>query len=146
MSIARINLITDRCACMRWVMNKEKGIHARLAVLMAGERPYTWAKKVGISKGLFQYYWQRGHVPSYRNLLKIREYTGCSLDWLLTGEVPFGGALEKLPLSPLSSMKDRRQQRYKTACRLMAEIHSKAKSEEDLGALAVVLKKFAAAL
>lgn len=58
----------------------------RLKVLMRGERPYTWTQKVGIEKGLFQYYWQQERIPSYRNLLKIQQYTGCSLDWLITGK------------------------------------------------------------
>lgn len=57
----------------------------RLQILMQNDKPYTWARKVGIDKGLFQYYWQKGRIPTYENLLKIQRYTGCSLDWLLTG-------------------------------------------------------------
>ena len=59
----------------------------RLAILMKGEKPYTWAQKVGIEKGLFQYYWQKGNIPGYENLIKIQNYTGCSLDWLITGRI-----------------------------------------------------------
>lgn len=58
----------------------------RLKVLMRGEKPYAWTQKVGIEKGLFQYYWQKERIPSCRNLLKIQQYTGCSLDWLITGK------------------------------------------------------------
>ncbi len=58
----------------------------RLEVLMNGEKPYSWTQKVGIEKGLFQYYWQKERIPSHRNLLKIQQYTGCSLDWLVTGK------------------------------------------------------------
>lgn len=58
----------------------------RLKVLMKGEKPYAWTQKVGIEKGLFQYYWQKERIPSYRNLLKIQQYSGCSLDWLVTGK------------------------------------------------------------
>jgi len=61
----------------------------RLKILMAQEgeeRPYSWAKKVGIQRGLFQYYWQKGKVPTYENLIKIQNHTGCSIDWLLTGK------------------------------------------------------------
>ncbi len=57
----------------------------RLRILMKGEKPYSWTQKVGIEKGLFQYYWQKGRIPSYKNLLKIQQYSGCSLDWLVTG-------------------------------------------------------------
>jgi phage repressor protein C with HTH and peptisase S24 domain len=53
---------------------------------MGDEKPYAWCKKVGIEKGLFQYYWQKGKIPKYENLVKIRNHSGCSLDWLMTGE------------------------------------------------------------
>ncbi|MBI4665761.1 MAG: hypothetical protein HY751_05040 [Nitrospinae bacterium] len=65
-------------------MNHE--FRERLRLLMKGDKPYSWARKVGIEKGLFQYYWQKGRIPTYDNLLKIQEFTGCSLDWLLTGK------------------------------------------------------------
>ena len=58
----------------------------RLKVLMNGEKPYAWTQKVGIEKGLFQYYWQKERIPSFKNLVKIQQYTGCSLDWLVTGK------------------------------------------------------------
>lgn len=58
----------------------------RLRQLMKGDKPYSWARKVGIEKGLFQYYWQKSRIPTYDNLMKIQEYTGCSLDWLLSGK------------------------------------------------------------
>ena len=58
----------------------------RLQLLMKGDKPYSWARKVGIEKGLFQYYWQKCRIPTYDNLMKIQEYTGCSLDWLLSGK------------------------------------------------------------
>jgi transcriptional regulator with XRE-family HTH domain len=57
----------------------------RLQQLMKGDKPYSWARKVGIEKGLFQYYWQKARIPTYDNLMKIQKYTGCSLDWLLAG-------------------------------------------------------------
>lgn len=58
----------------------------RLENLMQGEKPYRWARRVGIKKGVFQYYWERGGKPSADNLLKIQQYTGCSLEWLVTGK------------------------------------------------------------
>lgn len=69
----------------------------RLKILMGDERPYAWCRKVKIEKGLFQYYWQKGKIPKYENLLKIRNYTGCSLDWLMTGEGdPFPDRIESV--------------------------------------------------
>lgn len=65
-------------------MNHE--FRERLHLLMKGDKPYSWARKVGIEKGLFQYYWQKARIPTYDNLMKIQEYTGCSLDWLLAGK------------------------------------------------------------
>jgi len=58
----------------------------RLENLMEGEKPYRWARRVGIKKGVFQYYWERGGIPSAGNLLKIQQYTGRSLEWLVTGK------------------------------------------------------------
>lgn len=57
----------------------------RLRFLMGDERPYSWCAKIGIKKGLFQYYWQRERIPKHDNLIKICDYTGCSLEWLITG-------------------------------------------------------------
>lgn len=62
----------------------------RLESLMHGDKPYRWARRVGIKKGVFQYYWERGGKPSADNLLKIQQYTGCSLEWLVTGKDRYG--------------------------------------------------------
>jgi len=70
----------------------------RLTILMKDSRPYSWSKKVGIEKGLFQYYWQKGKIPTYENLLKIQRYSGCSLDWLLTGRHVAFDKIEDLPM------------------------------------------------
>ncbi|VAX22222.1 hypothetical protein MNBD_NITROSPINAE02-1495 [hydrothermal vent metagenome] len=67
----------------------------RLQFLIGENKPYSWCKKVGIEKGLFQYYWQKEKIPKYDNLIKIRNYSGCSLDWLMTGEgEPFPDRIE----------------------------------------------------
>ena len=63
---------------------------------MKGDKPYSWARKVGIEKGLFQYYWQKCRIPTYDNLMKIQEYTGCSLDWLLAGKAVAFDQMDKL--------------------------------------------------
>lgn len=69
-----------------------KTFKGRLKILMGPQRPYTFARKCGIEKGLFQNYWQKGKIPTYENLLKLQRGTGCSIDWLLTGQIP---ALER---------------------------------------------------
>ncbi|MBI4667538.1 MAG: hypothetical protein HY751_14140 [Nitrospinae bacterium] len=65
---------------------KLKTFKERLQYLIGDTKPYAWCKQVGIEKGLFQYYWQKGKIPKYENLLKIRNHTGCSLDWLMSGD------------------------------------------------------------
>ncbi len=75
----------------------------RLKLLMKEDKPYTWARKVGIEKGLFQYYWQKGKIPTYENLLKIQRYSGCSLDWLLTGKAIAIDQIENLPMAKETS-------------------------------------------
>lgn len=71
---------------MRQGKGKLRNFRDRLRYLVGDEKPYSWCKKVNIEKGLFQYYWQRGNIPKSDNLIKIKAYTGCSIDWLLTGE------------------------------------------------------------
>jgi hypothetical protein len=64
---------------------REEAFADRLKILMEigdEKRPCVWPKKVGIEMGLFQYYWQKGKA----NLIKIQNYAGCSIDWLLTGK------------------------------------------------------------
>jgi len=63
-----------------------KTFKERLQYLIGPTKPYAWCKHVGIEKGLFQYYWQKGKIPKYENLIKIRDFTNCSLDWLMSGE------------------------------------------------------------
>ncbi|VAX25514.1 hypothetical protein MNBD_NITROSPINAE04-1449 [hydrothermal vent metagenome] len=77
----------------------------RLEFLIGENKPYAWCKKVGIEKGLFQYYWQKEKIPKYDNLIKIRNYTGCSLDWLMTGDgEPFPDRIEDMAYTTKSLM------------------------------------------
>ena len=74
-----------------------KTFKERLKFLIGDSKPYAWCKQVGIEKGLFQYYWQKEKIPKYDNLIKIRNFTGCSLDWLMTGEgEPFPDRIEDI--------------------------------------------------
>ena len=117
----------------------------RLRLLMKGDKPYTWARKVGIEKGLFQYYWQKGKIPTYDNLLKIQNFSGCSLDWLLTGKAVDLDQLDNLPLVKESNpvygqMNLRRAESLEKVKRLYA-----SKNVEDIELLEGVLTKLAPA-
>lgn len=64
---------------------KNPEFRARLEKILAGEPPFTWAKRVGISKGAIARIWHEGTYPTGDLLLRIKRATGVSLDWLLTG-------------------------------------------------------------
>lgn len=67
---------------------KEPEFRARLEQLMNGESPFSWAARVGLSKGSFARVWKEGTIPSPNNLRLIAEKTGVSIDWLLSGREP----------------------------------------------------------
>jgi len=64
---------------------KFKTFKSRLQFLVGEDKPYSWCQKIGIEKGLFQYYWQKGKIPKHENLIKISNFSGCSPHWLMTG-------------------------------------------------------------
>jgi phage repressor protein C with HTH and peptisase S24 domain len=118
----------------------------RLKILMKEDRPYTWSKKVGIDKGLFQYYWQKGKIPTYENLLKIQRFAGCSLDWLLTGRSVAFEKLEDLPMVTEKGAKyGARNLKLASTISQLKEIYSR-KTDKDIEAIeyfidAVISKK-----
>ena len=67
---------------------KEPEFRARLEQLMKGESPFSWAARVGLSKGSFARVWKEGTIPSPNNLRLIADKTGVSIDWLLSGRKP----------------------------------------------------------
>ncbi|MBI3795245.1 MAG: hypothetical protein HY280_11050 [Nitrospinae bacterium] len=104
----------------------------RLTILMKGNRPYSWSKKVGIEKGLFQYYWQKGKIPTYENLLKIQRYSGCSLDWLLTGRMVAFDKIEELPMvTEKNPGYGKRNLRLADAMEKLRNVYSK-KTDKDI--------------
>jgi len=108
---------------------------------MNGERPYTWARKVGIEKGLFQYYWQKGKVPTYENLLKIKRHSGCSLDWLLTGKAIDVDQMESPPaVNETSELYGKINARTSKALESVKQIYS-SRNEEDIKLLEGFLDK-----
>jgi hypothetical protein len=107
----------------------------RLKILMKENRPYSWSKKVGIEKGLFQYYWQKEKIPTYENLLKIQRYSGCSLDWLLTGKSVAFEKIEDLPMvSEKTAKYGARNLKLSDSMEKLRDIYSK-KSDKDIEAL-----------
>lgn len=89
-------------------MNSEKdhsGFVKRLKLLIGSEKPYPWAARIGITQATFNRMWKDGVAPKSDTLLLISEKTGCSIDWLLTGQ-----GSEKL-LSP--SMVAEQPERFK---------------------------------
>lgn len=58
----------------------------RLAELICEEKPFSWAKRLGISAATFNRMWNEGIPPKASVLILIAQNTGVSLDWLLLGE------------------------------------------------------------
>jgi hypothetical protein len=109
---------------------------------MGGERPYSFGKKLGIEKGLFQYYWQKGGMPSSENLLKIQKGTGCSLDWLLTGRAPaVDEAIDSIRLEPCRPDEAGRRGKFVDSARKLRIIYSE-QAPEKLRALEQVIESF----
>ncbi|MBI5637771.1 MAG: hypothetical protein HZA03_07370 [Nitrospinae bacterium] len=111
----------------------------RLQVLMKGDRPYTFARKCGIEKGLFQNYWQKGKIPTYENLLKLQRGTGCSIDWLLTGQIPaLEGRMDKLRFVDSGAETGARQRRFVHTALMLRKIFLNA-PERDITAVELLL-------
>lgn len=58
----------------------------RLEKVIGNWQPFGWAAAVGISKGAFSRIWNEGTIPAADILIRIRKFSGISIDWLLTGE------------------------------------------------------------
>lgn len=59
----------------------------RLAYLWRDNlKPSAISKAIGMSQPGFSRIWYEGGLPNAETLIKIRESTGCNLNWLLTGK------------------------------------------------------------
>ncbi|KZK97318.1 MULTISPECIES: S24 family peptidase [unclassified Pseudovibrio] len=59
-----------------------------------GKDPFVWAKDAGIPGATFNRMWNEAKIPKYDHLIRISEFSGASLDWLLTGkELPSLGGV-----------------------------------------------------
>ncbi|MDH5509299.1 MAG: hypothetical protein OEZ32_02980 [Nitrospinota bacterium] len=113
----------------------------RLKLLIQDDKPYAWARKVGIEKGLFQYYWQKEKIPTYLNLIKIQKYTGCSLDWLLTGKIAHFGKIRDLQMvKEPNPLNDRINQQRVRAIELVDKIYL-TRNTSDIKILELFLEK-----
>lgn len=103
----------------------------RLKILMNGDKPYSWTLKVGIEKGLFQYYWQKGKIPSHKNLMKIQRYTNCSIDWLLTGKnVDMDKITAVPPLEPNTPHFAKRNRRFADTVKKLKKVYADTRDKE----------------
>ena len=58
----------------------------RLAQVIGDEKPFVWAKRAGIPSATFTRIWKEGAIPKSEHLLRIADYAGVSVDWLLGRE------------------------------------------------------------
>lgn len=65
---------------------KLQGFKERLSLLIGAEQPFAWASRIGIPGATFNRMWNDGTAPKADHLATISKATGCSIDWLLTGE------------------------------------------------------------
>lgn len=64
---------------------KHPEFRERLSIIINNEQPFSWASRVGISKGAFSRLWHEGTMPGTDLLCKIQQASGCTLDWLVNG-------------------------------------------------------------
>lgn len=66
--------------------SSENGLVKRLTMLLEGERPGTFARRIGLSASTFNEYFKNGRVPNHRTAGVIAAGFGCSVSYLLTGK------------------------------------------------------------
>lgn len=73
----------------------------RIALLIGDEKPYSWAARVGISKGGFAQIWNnQTSTPHRATVQRICDATGASFEWLMHGKgEPFPGKADAEPQS-----------------------------------------------
>lgn len=84
-----------------WLLNSEtklQGFKERLSLLIGAEQPFAWASRIGIPGATFNRMWNDGTAPKADHLATISKATGCSIDWLLTGEGDMRRGLVEYPL------------------------------------------------
>lgn len=73
-------------------MNSEtefnSSFRSRLGELVGEQKPFEWAKKVGIPSATWNRAWNEGAIPKAQHLTRIAEHAGVTLDWLISGRGP----------------------------------------------------------
>jgi phage repressor protein C with HTH and peptisase S24 domain len=64
----------------------QAAFHDRLRKLIGEDRPFHWAKKVGLPASTFERVWNQQAIPKAEHLVRISEICGVSIHWLLTGQ------------------------------------------------------------
>lgn len=67
---------------------EDNGFRQRLSLVLGRNKPYAWARKIGLPPATFDRIWQQGGLPRAETLLLIARKTGVDLHWLLTGHRP----------------------------------------------------------
>ncbi len=70
------------------MLNYEMDLIERLKKIIGHEKPFAWAKRIGIPAPTFNRIWKSGGQLKSDHLKLIAEKTGISLHWLITGEGP----------------------------------------------------------
>lgn len=68
--------------------NYETPLKLRIAELIGKEKPFVWAKRMGLSAPTFNRIWNKGGQLKSDYAALIIEKTGVSGTWLITGEGP----------------------------------------------------------
>lgn len=68
--------------------NGNSGFRARIQTLVGKEKPYLWAKRLGIPSASFDRIWREGTIPKAEHLVRIAKGCGVTIDWLVIGEPP----------------------------------------------------------
>ncbi|WP_299440253.1 helix-turn-helix transcriptional regulator [uncultured Rhodospira sp.] len=69
-------------------MDTDAGFRARLGDLVGKTPPFQWAKGAGVPTSTWNRAWNEGGIPKAPHLVRIAQYAGVTVDWLLTGEGP----------------------------------------------------------
>jgi hypothetical protein len=67
-------------------MSSETLLLTGLITLIGNEKPFAWAKRIGIPGPTFDRVWHHGGQLKSEHLALISRKTGVSIDWLLTGQ------------------------------------------------------------
>lgn len=101
---------------------KKTPLLERIDILIGSDKPFAWASKVGIPVATFSRVYNEGGQLKTEALVRISEITGCSIDWLLTGEGPMKRGEEVREHYPVYDSSDLDQDEYALIPRYNVEV------------------------